>query len=203
MFEIIRMGSWSQRRHSSNCHGPSIGRLIRRRTTAALVRLFYFGDSIKSDLVAGAVKVSPAVGGNVWLWLKSHDIDWWVAAATITYIGLQVSYLVKKGEEGTARWLTYRRRHSRRLWGLLRQPFFFPWSRSLGARDRRAAGPDRDRHCVLRRHQGHPRRAALHARRVSHAPRATADRARRACAEVHAGVEGAHVPARGRGELPL
>ncbi|MGQ7907214.1 hypothetical protein [Burkholderia sp. BC1] len=50
---------------------------------------------MKNDLVASAVKVAPAVGGNVWLWLKSHDINWWVSVATIAYIGLQAYYLIK------------------------------------------------------------------------------------------------------------
>ncbi len=56
---------------------------------------FLYGDSMKNDLVASAVKVAPAVGGNFWLWLTGHDINWWVAVATIAYIGLQAYYLVK------------------------------------------------------------------------------------------------------------
>ncbi|WP_261316275.1 hypothetical protein [Burkholderia dolosa] len=35
------------------------------------------------------------MGGNFWLWLTNHDINWWVAVATIAYIGLQAYYLVK------------------------------------------------------------------------------------------------------------
>ncbi|WP_244122575.1 hypothetical protein [Burkholderia multivorans] len=35
------------------------------------------------------------MGSNFWLWLTSHDINWWVAVATITYIGLQAYYLIK------------------------------------------------------------------------------------------------------------
>ncbi|KWA46500.1 hypothetical protein WL27_00010 [Burkholderia multivorans] len=50
---------------------------------AAFGRLFHFGDPMKNDLVASAVKVAPAVGGNFWLWLKSHDINWWVRATTL------------------------------------------------------------------------------------------------------------------------
>ncbi|WP_244143370.1 hypothetical protein [Burkholderia multivorans] len=40
-------------------------------------------------------KAAPAVGSNFWLWLTSHDINWWVAVATIAYIGLQAYYLIK------------------------------------------------------------------------------------------------------------
>jgi hypothetical protein len=29
------------------------------------------------------------------LWLTGHDINWWVAVATIAYIGLQAYYLIK------------------------------------------------------------------------------------------------------------
>ncbi|WP_258048551.1 hypothetical protein [Burkholderia anthinoferrum] len=56
---------------------------------------FHFGESMKSDLATSAAKVAPAVGSNFWLWLTSHDINWWVAVATIAYIGLQAYYLVK------------------------------------------------------------------------------------------------------------
>ncbi len=38
---------------------------------------------MKNDLVASAVKVTPAVSANVWLWLKSRDVKWWVSVATI------------------------------------------------------------------------------------------------------------------------
>ncbi|MBU9573490.1 glycoside hydrolase family protein [Burkholderia multivorans] len=37
-------------------------------------------------------------GSNFWLWLTSHDIDWWVAVATIAYIGPQAYYLIKNDE---------------------------------------------------------------------------------------------------------
>ncbi|MDF0501641.1 hypothetical protein POK33_13020 [Burkholderia cenocepacia] len=42
-----------------------------------------------------AAKAAPAVGSNFWLWLTGHDINWWVAVATIAYIGLQAYYLIK------------------------------------------------------------------------------------------------------------
>jgi len=35
------------------------------------------------------------LGSNVWLWLQSHDINWWVALATLGYIGLQAYYLIR------------------------------------------------------------------------------------------------------------
>ena len=55
-----------------------------------------------NDLSAGAAKVAPPVGANYWLWLSSHDINWWVAVATIAYIGLQAFYLIKnKGKKGS------------------------------------------------------------------------------------------------------
>lgn len=48
-----------------------------------------------SDLAASAVKAAPPVGANYWLWFQSHDINWYVAAATIVYIGLQAFYLIR------------------------------------------------------------------------------------------------------------
>jgi hypothetical protein len=30
------------------------------------------------------------------LWLTTHDINWWVAVATIAYIGLQAYYLIQE-----------------------------------------------------------------------------------------------------------
>ncbi|MFP3638106.1 hypothetical protein [Paraburkholderia sp. SIMBA_054] len=48
-----------------------------------------------NDLVASAAKVAPPVGANYWLWFTSHDINWYVAAATIVYIGLQAYVLVR------------------------------------------------------------------------------------------------------------
>ncbi|WP_112177128.1 hypothetical protein [Paraburkholderia unamae] len=51
----------------------------------------------RSDLAASVVKAAPAVGGNFWLWLQSHDINWWVALLTAGYILLQAFYLIKNG----------------------------------------------------------------------------------------------------------
>ena len=56
---------------------------------------FIYGEQMKSDVVASAVKAAPAIGGNFWLWLTSHDINWYVALATLGYIGLQAYYLIK------------------------------------------------------------------------------------------------------------
>lgn len=51
------------------------------------------------DIVASAAKTAPPVGANWWLWVQSHDINWWVAATTIFYIGLQAYYLIRnKGQ---------------------------------------------------------------------------------------------------------
>lgn len=54
-----------------------------------------------NDLAASVVKVSPPIGVNWWLWFTSHDINWFVAAATIFYILLQSYYLIRnKGRKG-------------------------------------------------------------------------------------------------------
>jgi hypothetical protein len=59
------------------------------------------GESHMHDLAASAVKAAPAVGANYWFWLTSHDINWYVAAATLVYIGLQSFYLIRnKGRRG-------------------------------------------------------------------------------------------------------
>lgn len=50
---------------------------------------------MKDDVVASAVKASPAVGVNAWLWFTSHDINWYVALATLAYILLQAYVLVR------------------------------------------------------------------------------------------------------------
>jgi hypothetical protein len=52
------------------------------------------GVSMK-EMAASAVKATPPVGANVWLWLAGHDINWWVALLTIGYIVLQAFYLIK------------------------------------------------------------------------------------------------------------
>ncbi|MEI5996838.1 hypothetical protein H3V53_06370 [Paraburkholderia bengalensis] len=47
------------------------------------------------DVASSVAKAAPPLGANWWLWLQSHDINWYVAAATIVYIGLQAFYLVR------------------------------------------------------------------------------------------------------------
>jgi hypothetical protein len=55
---------------------------------------------MKNDIAASAVKVTPTLVSNTWLWLQSHDINWWVALATLGYIGLQAYYLIRNNREG-------------------------------------------------------------------------------------------------------
>ncbi|MGF7130532.1 hypothetical protein P3T40_002007 [Paraburkholderia sp. EB58] len=66
--------------------------------------VFLFGtviQMIKNDIAASIAKAAPPTGANLWIWLGSHDINWWVAVATIGYIGLQAYYLIKsKGRRG-------------------------------------------------------------------------------------------------------
>lgn len=52
------------------------------------------GETMK-DITASTAKAAPPIGANWWLWLQSHDINWYVAAATIVYIGLQAYYLIR------------------------------------------------------------------------------------------------------------
>jgi hypothetical protein len=47
------------------------------------------------DVAASAVKAAPPLGANYWFWFMNHDINWYVAAATIVYIGLQ-SYVLMR-----------------------------------------------------------------------------------------------------------
>ena len=55
-----------------------------------------------NDLAASVAKVAPPVGANYWLWLSSHDVNWWVAIFTIGYICLQAFFLIKnKGRKGS------------------------------------------------------------------------------------------------------
>lgn len=49
------------------------------------------------DIAASAVKTVPPVGANYWFWLTGHDINWYVAVATIFYICLQAFYLIRNG----------------------------------------------------------------------------------------------------------
>lgn len=57
------------------------------------------GESMDQGTAAAVasevVKASPAVGANAWLWLTHHDINWFVALATLIYIGLQAYVLVR------------------------------------------------------------------------------------------------------------
>lgn len=52
------------------------------------------GETMK-DIAASAAKSIPPIGANWWLWLESHDINWYVAASTIAYICLQGFYLIR------------------------------------------------------------------------------------------------------------
>lgn len=48
---------------------------------------------MKDEIVASAVKSVPPVGASLWMWIGSHDLNWWasfaVSVATFGYIGLQ------------------------------------------------------------------------------------------------------------------
>lgn len=50
---------------------------------------------MKDDIASSVLKTGPAVGANFWLWLNSHDINWFVAMATLIYIALQGYVLVR------------------------------------------------------------------------------------------------------------
>lgn len=50
---------------------------------------------LQNDTAASIAKVSPPVGANFFLWLSTHDINWWVAVATLIYVGLQVYVMVR------------------------------------------------------------------------------------------------------------
>lgn len=50
---------------------------------------------MQNEVANSAAKALPPVGSNVWIWLQTHDINWWVAAATLVYVGLQVYVLVR------------------------------------------------------------------------------------------------------------
>ena len=51
---------------------------------------------MKDDLMAGALKATPVAGGNFWIWLTNHDINWWVALATLAYIGASFLFAWRK-----------------------------------------------------------------------------------------------------------
>lgn len=54
-----------------------------------------------NDLASSVVKAAPPIGANWWFWFMSHDINWYVALATLAYIGLQSYYLIRnKGRKG-------------------------------------------------------------------------------------------------------
>lgn len=55
---------------------------------------------MKNEIAKSVVQTTPPIGGNLWIWLSSHDINWWVALATIAFIGLQSYYLIRnKGQK--------------------------------------------------------------------------------------------------------
>jgi hypothetical protein len=58
---------------------------------------------MKNDVAASIAKAAPAVGGNFWLWLTSHDINWWVALMTAFYIALQAYVLARDKIIGRSR----------------------------------------------------------------------------------------------------
>ncbi|CAG9262243.1 hypothetical protein [Paraburkholderia caribensis] len=63
---------------------------------------------MKQDLAASAVKGAPVAGGNFWIWLNGHDINWWVAVATLAYIG--TSFVLALRKDRRERHREYRRR---------------------------------------------------------------------------------------------
>jgi hypothetical protein len=50
---------------------------------------------MKNEIAKSAAQATPPLGGNLWIWLNSHDINWYVAAATIAFIALQAYYLIR------------------------------------------------------------------------------------------------------------
>ncbi|MEB2499526.1 hypothetical protein [Burkholderia cenocepacia] len=50
---------------------------------------------MKNEWGISAAKSTPPVCGTFWIWVTSRDINWWVAAATLAYIGLQAFYLIR------------------------------------------------------------------------------------------------------------
>ncbi|WP_250528851.1 hypothetical protein [Caballeronia sp. ATUFL_F1_KS4A] len=51
---------------------------------------------MKDEFAASMAKNTPVVGGNFWLWLSNHDINWWVAVATLAYIGASFVFAWRK-----------------------------------------------------------------------------------------------------------
>lgn len=50
---------------------------------------------MQNEAVPILARVTPPVASNAWIWLETRDINWWVAAATLVYVGLQVYVLVR------------------------------------------------------------------------------------------------------------
>ncbi len=50
---------------------------------------------VDNDVLASVAKVTPPVAYNGWTWFVTHDINWFVALATLVYISLQVYVLVR------------------------------------------------------------------------------------------------------------
>lgn len=42
--------------------------------------------SMKKEILTGAAQATPAVLGDLWLWLTNHELAWFVSALTIVYI---------------------------------------------------------------------------------------------------------------------
>ncbi|MDR5756510.1 hypothetical protein [Caballeronia sp. LZ035] len=53
---------------------------------------------MKNDMAASAATTAPAMGWNFWLWLSDHDINWWVAVATLAYIGASFAFALRKDQ---------------------------------------------------------------------------------------------------------
>ncbi|MDR5771012.1 MULTISPECIES: hypothetical protein [unclassified Caballeronia] len=51
---------------------------------------------MNDEFVASAAKCAPVAGGNMWLWLGKHDINWWVAVATLAYISASFVFAWRK-----------------------------------------------------------------------------------------------------------
>ncbi|GEM_PF-5810032 len=41
---------------------------------------------MKKEVVTAAAQTSPAVLGDVWLWITNHELAWFVSLLTIIYI---------------------------------------------------------------------------------------------------------------------
>lgn len=59
---------------------------------------------MKKEILTGAVQTTPAVIGDVWLWITNHELAWFASALTILYILSQLfwgwsKYFRNRGEE--------------------------------------------------------------------------------------------------------